>query len=164
MRKKRPCVATLDQVRIRREGNSAVIEHVDTDVATVHLEIGAMGLKLTDQQILDLYNATIRAQQELARRHNHVAVDVPEGRPQIRYCKASDQRVPRGHVLRCLIDDGGPDGGEPTVTIDDHELSLAEFGRLLCTYAGWGMRITFVPDDEISRQPTVEVRDPGDDA
>jgi len=38
--------------------------------------------------------------------------------------------VPRGDVLRCIIDDGGPKG-EAVIHIDDQELSLREFGRLL---------------------------------
>jgi hypothetical protein len=31
---------------------------------------------------------------------------------------------------------------------------------LLVTYAGWGMRIEFTPDDETDRRPRLEVRDP----
>jgi hypothetical protein len=46
------------------------------------------------------------------------------------------------------------------VGIDDHELSLDEFGRVLRTYAGWGMRREFVPEDEIHRRPAHEVREP----
>jgi hypothetical protein len=163
MRKKRPCVAKLDQVRIRREADGAVIEHVDPSIAGVHLQIGAAVQQMTDQQVLDLYNDTIRAQQAMACAREYVAVEIPEGKPQIRYCEPGDQWAPRGHVLRCLVDDGGSDG-ELTVTIDDHELSLEEFGRLLCTYAGWGMRITFVPEDEIGRQPIIAVREVSDDA
>ncbi len=67
-----------------------------------------------------------------------------------------------GGVLRCLINDGGFDG-ETTVIIDDRELSLREFGRLLRTYAGWGMRITFVSEDAIEEDPLVEVQEPKDE-
>ena len=35
-----------------------------------------------------------------------------------------------------------------------------EFGKLLTTYGGWGMRIEFVPDDEVHRRPVHEVREP----
>ena len=42
------------------------------------------------------------------------------------------------------------------------ELSWQEFGRLICTYAGWGMRIEFVPENETHRRPTLEVREPQD--
>jgi hypothetical protein len=47
-----------------------------------------------------------------------------------------------------------------TITIDDHELTVVELGRLLTNYAGWGMRIVFVPDDEIDEEPAIEVREP----
>ena len=68
-------------------------------------------------------------------------------------------KAPRGDVLRCIIDDGGPDG-EVVVHIDDQELSLREFGRLLRVHAGWGMRIAFVPEEFISENPKVEIRKP----
>ena len=60
--------------------------------------------------------------------------------------------------MRCIIDDGGPDG-EPTIWIDDRELSLSEFGRLLTTFAGWGMRIAFVPEEDICDSPLIALRD-----
>ncbi len=63
----------------------------------------------------------------------------------------------RGDVLRCIIDDSGPNG-EVTIHIDEQELSLAEFGRLLRVHAGWGMRITFVPEEFVTENPTVKVR------
>ncbi len=65
-------------------------------------------------------------------------------------------------MLPCLFNDGGFDG-ETTVIIDDRELSLREFGGLLRPYAGWGMRISFVPEDEINEEPCVEVREPEGD-
>jgi len=83
----------------------------------------------------------------------------PPGEKQMDYHENSDQWVPRGDVLRCIIDDGGPDG-EVTIHIDDQELSLAEFGRLLRVHAGSGMRIAFVPEEFISENPKVEIRKP----
>ncbi len=68
--------------------------------------------------------------------------------------------MPRGHVLRCIIGNGGESLGRATITIDDHELTAVELGRLLATYAGWGMRIVFVPDDELDEEPAIEVREP----
>jgi hypothetical protein len=34
---------------------------------------------------------------------------------------------------------------------------------MLTTYSGWGMRIEFVPEDEVHRRPVLEVREPEDD-
>jgi len=81
---------------------------------------------------------------------------VPVGQPQIEYSELSDQWTPVASVLRCVIEDGGPDY-ETSIWIDDRQLSLREFGRLLSTYNGWGMRIAFVPDDEIDWDPEIRV-------
>jgi hypothetical protein len=52
----------------------------------------------------------------------------------------------RGAVLWCAVHD---DDDQAVIEIDERELSIEEFGRLLKTYAGWGMRISFVPEDEL---------------
>lgn len=65
--------------------------------------------------------------------------------------------------MRCVIEGGGGDDGMlPMIFIDDHEFSWDCFGRMLCTYAGWGMRVVFVPDDELEKIPKVVVREPDD--
>ena len=160
MRKNRPQVATLKEVRISREFETAIIEFVDDTVATTRLTLGPELSDMTDEEILDCFNASILAEERLAAEYNHVAVEVLAGSPQIRYMAESDQWVPRGSVLRCLIEDD--EDGEAVVCIDDRELSLQEFGRLLTTYAGWGMRIEFVPNDETEKRPDIEVREPED--
>ncbi len=159
MRRKRPNVATLDEVRITLQADAAIIEYADERIGTVHFRLGPAVQSMTDQEILDRWNECLRAQERIAAQYEHVAVEVPSGKPQIRYLERSYQWVPRGDVLRCVIDDGGPDG-EPVLHVDDHELSWEEFGRLLLTYAGWGMRIVFVPDDELHEAPRIEVREP----
>ena len=65
-------------------------------------------------------------------------------------------------MLRCYIEDGGgEDGSLPTVYIDDREFTWDAFGKMLCAYAGWGMRIVFVPDDELEQAPKIVIREPG---
>ena len=88
-------------------------------------------------------------------------VEIPPGRPQIKYACDSDQWVPRGSVLRCYIEDN--EDGEAVIHIDGHELSLREFGRLLTVYAGWGMRIAFVDEDSVDEEPEIEIREPPED-
>jgi hypothetical protein len=61
-------------------------------------------------------------------------------------------------VLRCLIHDD--EEHQLVVEIDEQELRLEQFGKLLTTYAGWGMRIEFVREDEVHRRPVHEVREP----
>jgi hypothetical protein len=159
MRLKKPCVASPEQVKITREEEYAIIEYADSSIMTVHLKIGPEIGKMTDQDILDVHNDIIRAREERAAEYEHVAVEISLGRPQIEYHPKANQWTPRGDVLRCVIGDGGSEEG-PIFYIDDKELTLREFGRLLSTYAGWGMRIIFVPDDRLTEQPPIVIRDP----
>jgi hypothetical protein len=159
---KRPYVASLDQVRISRSGDEAVIEYAEPGVWTTHLKLGPEVQQMTDQEILDRFNETLEAAAQAAAEYEHVAIEIPPGKPQIEYFERGDQWTPRGDVLRCVISDGGPNN-EPIIHIDDHDLSWDEFGRLLTTHAGWGMRVIFVPDDETHLEPRIEVRDPPKD-
>jgi hypothetical protein len=86
-----------------------------------------------------------------------VAFELPLGAAQIEYFSRHDQWVPRGGVLRCLIQDD--EHGQLIVKIDKRTLSLTQFGKLLATYAGWGMRIEFVPEDELHRRQVLEIRE-----
>jgi hypothetical protein len=115
---------------------------------------------MSDQEILDLFNGTILAQEQLAASYHHIAIEIPEGRSQVRYSKECYQWVPRGHVLRCLLSDAD---GEAVIEIDGREFSLTEFSRMLTTFSGWGMRICFVPEDDITEEPEIEVREPEDE-
>jgi hypothetical protein len=163
-RKKRPRIARLDQVRISRDGEDAIIEFLDTAIATTHLRIGPRVQQMTNEEILLLFNQVIAAQirnrDELG---DYVAVEVPVGSPQVEEHPGTvNQWSPRGGVLRCVIEDGGgEDGTLPVIHVDDQEFAWDDFGRMLCTYAGWGMRIVFVPDDELERTPKIAVREPG---
>jgi hypothetical protein len=159
MRKRRPPVASLDDVTIRREGDDAIIDFRDPTIATTHFRLGPSVHRLTDQQILNRFNKIVAAEQKAANSRRHVVIEIPSGRPQICYVAAADQWTPRGGVLRCVVDDSGPDG-EAVIHIDDESLSLSAFGRLLCTYAGWGMRIVFVPDEEIAVEPRIAIEEP----
>ncbi|HBK59977.1 MAG TPA: hypothetical protein DDZ84_04185 [Firmicutes bacterium] len=121
--------------------------------------------EMSDAEILQEYNECVMAQEFLAATYYRVAVEIPPGQPQLRYFARGDQWVPRGDVLRCVIHDCGSDSGsQAAIEIDDQELSIEEFGRMLTTYAGWGMRICFVPEDQLEREPEIEVREPNDEA
>jgi hypothetical protein len=50
--------------------------------------------------------------------------------------------------------------GQAIVYVDERKLTLAEFGGLLATYAGWGMRIEFTPEDETGRRPRLQIGEP----
>jgi hypothetical protein len=163
LRKKRPRIARLEQVLISRDGEDAVIQFHDDSIATTHLKIGPKVQQMSDEEILLVYNQVIAAE---IRHHDelpkYLANEIPPGQPQVEHQpRTVNEWVPRGAVLRCVIEDGGGDDGTlPVIHVDDREFTWEEFGRMLCVYAGWGMRIVFVPDDELERQPEIEVREP----
>ncbi len=159
MRKMNPRRASPDEVKIFRSGEEAIIAFADATISTSHLRIGPHVHEMSDQAILDIFNDVMAAQDQLLAESENIVIEIPPGRPQIKYSDYGDQWVPRGDLLRCHIDDDGPDG-EITVQIDDQELSLREFGRLLRTHAGWGMRIAFVPNEMVEEEPEVQVREP----
>jgi hypothetical protein len=138
----------------------ACVAYKEEGVGGTHLQFGPEITEMSDPEILELLNDCLRAQAKRAAEYKHVAVEVPLGSAQIKYDALCDQWVPRGDVLRCLIYD---EGLQLVVEIDDHELRLEEFGRLLTTYSGWGMRIEFVPDDQVHRRPAHDVREPKSD-
>ena len=158
MRSKKPRRSSIDEVMITRDGDTAIIEHADPAVSVTRFKIGPQIDSMSDAAILDFFNLTIERQEELAAEYDNTVIEIPLGRPQIKYIEASDQWMPRGKALRCRIEDNRD--GELVVCVDDQELSLHEFGRMLATHAGWGMRITFVPEDRLTDEPVIEVREP----
>ena len=156
-RLKKPMIARLDDVTIKRDGETAVIDYLDLTISGVNLTIGPRIVEMTDQDILDCHNDVLRAQQISMVNYKHVAVEIPEGLPQVRYFAEGDQWVPRGDVLRCLIHDD--EDRQPVIEIDDQEFTLEEFGSMLTTFAGWGMRVTFVPTDALGKNPEIVVKD-----
>jgi hypothetical protein len=159
---RRPHRASPDEIKITRDGDDAAITYADPVAATTHLRMGREKLAtMTDEQILAEWNEGIDAREELMKEYDHIAVEVPIGKPQVAYMEKADQWVPRGHVLRCVVEgfsEGDPD--QPFVTIDEKDFTLTEFAKMVGTFGGWGMRITFVPDDEVHDEPVVEVREP----
>ena len=159
-RLRKPYPATLEQVRISRQGEMATIEYLDGQTSTVSLRLGPELARMSDQQVLDQQNQVLQAQRALAASLDWTAVEIPPGSPQVEYFEAGEQWVPRGGVLRCLVHDD--EDRQAVVEIDGRAFSMEQFGRLLTSYAGWGMRITFMPDDETEHEPSIEVREPRD--
>ena len=158
MRPSKPQPASLAEVTITREGGDAIIEFRRPGVAVTHLRLGDRLSSMSDQEILECFNESLLDQHQTIAADDFPVVEIPPGRAQIEYFEGVEQWAPRGSVLRCVIDDSGP-GGEAVIHIDDVELPLAEFGKLLCTFSGWGMRICFVPEEKLERNPVVEMAD-----
>src|ERR1700722_479916 len=147
-------MASLDEVTVTRDGDCARIEYKEKGIAVTHLQIGPKIAAMSDREVIELHNACLKDDAKLAAKYKHVAFEVPLGSAQIKYFARCDQWVPRGGVLRCLIRDD--EHGQLFVKIDEQELRLKQFGKLLTTYAGWGMRIEFVPEGEVHRRPAHE--------
>ena len=160
MRLKRPRPASPDQVRITREGESAVIEYADPSIRVVNLRVGPSLAAMTDVEVLELFNDMLGAQAEIAAGVDPTLTEIPPSLPQIEYHERSNQWVPRGQVLRCHIEDDAEDG--TIIQIDDVELDLAAFGRMLQIFSGFGMRIAFVDEEDVNEEPGIVVREPAD--
>ena len=63
-------------------------------------------------------------------------------------------------MLRCHIEDD--EEGKPIIHVDDVELDLEAFGRMLLTFSGFGMRIAFVDEDDVNEESEIVVREPED--
>lgn len=156
-----------DEVKIVREGDTAVFTYADEKICGgMHLKIGPKITKMTDTELLEIHNEMVESMEAHRREYEHVAVEIPIGKPQIEYDKRFGQWSMRGDVLRCFIGDSGinEDGfTEPEIEIDDNKLSWSEFGRMLTTFAGWGMRLVIVPDDELHENPDIRVMESRDE-
>ncbi len=155
MRLRKPHPASLSEVTISRHRDEAVIRFREPGFVETHLALGSDACRMSDEQILEYFNETLR-EEERAVDETFVSVEIPAGERQIEYVEEARQWAPRGSVLRCVLDDSGPDR-EAVVYIDDQALPLAEFGKLLATYSGWGMRICFVPEERIAEAPVIRV-------
>ncbi len=158
---RRPHRASPDEIKITREGEYALIAYADDTIATTRFQLGAEKLAaMTDQEIIDVWNEHIDGRDAVMAEYEHVAVEVPPGRPQVEFFAKGNQWVPRGDVLRCIVMGTSGEDDEPFITIDDRDFTPMEFARMLSTFGGWGMRIVFVPDDELHEEPEIEVREP----
>jgi hypothetical protein len=151
-------IAGLDEVTVTRDGDCARIEYKEAGIAITNLEIGPGIAEMTDRDIVEVHNQGLRNDTKQATEYKHVVFEVPLGSAQIEYFARCDQWVPRSCVLRCLIQVA--EHGEIIVKIDGRKLRLKQFGKLLAAYGGCGMRIEFVPADEVHRRPVLQVREP----
>ncbi len=154
---KRPQRASLDEVRIERDGDYAVITFADDAIGGMNLKLGQEIQRMTDLEILEQFNEVVAAMEANVNAWDQTVIEIPVGKPQIKYAASSEQWVPVGDVLRCILDEG--DDGQPKIWIDK-ELSWAEFGKMLLVHNGWGLRIAFVPEEWVHEQPKIEVREP----
>jgi hypothetical protein len=133
-------------------------------VATTHLTLGADKLaSMTDAELLDFWNESIEVGEDHRQSLRYTATEIPVGKPQVEFFERGNQWTPRGHVLRCqILSDSAipPDVHEPFASIDGRDFTLGQFMTKVGTFGGWGMRIEFVPADELHQRPRLQVREP----
>src|SRR3990167_1863429 len=101
-------VVGSDEVKIAREGDTAVFTYADEKMGGgMNIEIGPKIAKMTDEELLELHNDIVRSREAHCRAYEHIAVEIPVGKPQIEYDKRFGQWSMRGDVLRCYIGDTG---------------------------------------------------------
>ena len=64
MRLKKPTRAIIDQVRITREGNDAIIDYADSGISGTRFTIGPDIATMTDREIIDVFNGILAAQEQ----------------------------------------------------------------------------------------------------
>ena len=65
MRLRKPTRAIIDQVRITREGNDAIMDYADSGIAGTRFTIGPDIATMTDREIIDVFNGILAAQERL---------------------------------------------------------------------------------------------------
>jgi hypothetical protein len=80
MRLKKPTRAIIDQVRITREGNDAIIDYADAGIAGTRLTIGPDIATMTDRDITDVFNGILAAQERLLAAWDKTVTEEPPGR------------------------------------------------------------------------------------
>ena len=83
MRLKRPRPASPDQVRITREGDTAVIEYAHPSNSVVNLRVGPSLVAMSDAEALELFNDMLAAQAEIAAGVDPTLIEIQPGHPQI---------------------------------------------------------------------------------
>ena len=135
----------------------AIIEPKCADGEAILLTIGPEIDQLDDQEIVDFCNACIEFEDDLPPNHSTVGTEIPPGKPQLDYCADNHHWTPRSDVLRCVIEED--EDGETIIFTDDNAFSMAALGELLSSFAGWGLRLTMVPDDEVDKAPVITIQE-----
>jgi len=150
---------------ITRNGDTAVINYSDPAMGPgTNLEVGPELSRMTDLEVVDMHNDMLRNMQDHREAHPFVAIEIPEGSPQLEYDAVRREWSTRGDVLRCRIECSDHSASLPVIDIDGKGLSWREFGVLVSTYEGWGMRVMFVPDDEINKTPSIALQESKEDS
>jgi hypothetical protein len=130
-RKKRPHVATLEEVTITRDGEYAIIAYADESVATTQYHIGADRLaRMTDEDILMLWNAGLATKEE-----------------DVRSRRDMGPALSRRNTVSCFINEPPADPHHPFLQADGRTFTAMELAKLLGAHPGWTVRLELIPPE-----------------
>jgi hypothetical protein len=71
---------SIEQVRITREGNEAIVDHAEACISGAHLALGPENATMIDAEIVDLYNGNLESQHRLLAEWDKTVIwPAPEG-------------------------------------------------------------------------------------
>jgi hypothetical protein len=149
---------SLDEATISRSGDYARIEYKQDGIGATYLQIGQEIDGMSDAEIIKLHNECFSNEAKRVVEYKYIPFEAPLDSGQMEYFARCDQWVPKSQALCCLLQ--SDERGRFLVKIDDQELRSKQFLKLLTTYEGWGMRIEFVPREEVLRRPIPNARKP----
>lgn len=125
-RKKRPFVATPDEVSITRDGDFAIIRYEDETIETTQYRIGRESLsRLTDGDILAMWNAGLATAQEEAAKSRRDMSALLQG----------------GNTLECTIESYPAAPNQPFIKVAGRLYTAMELAHLLGGHVGWELKI-----------------------
>ncbi|NUP10553.1 MAG: hypothetical protein HOW73_31275 [Polyangiaceae bacterium] len=125
-RKKRPHVATPDEVVITRDGDFAIIAYVDDTIETTQYRVGADRLKrMTDEDILALWNAGLATSIDEAARSR----------------RDMSGLLSAAGTLACRVEAYPNAPNQPFITVGDRSYTPMELAHLLGCHVGWSVVI-----------------------
>jgi hypothetical protein len=125
-RKQRPFVATPDEVTITRDGDFAIIRYADETIETTQYRIGRDSLqRMTDEDILSLWNAGLSTNQEEAARSRRDMSTLLQG----------------GSTLMCVIESYPSAPNQPFIQVGGRAYTAMELAHLLGGHLGWEVKI-----------------------
>lgn len=127
-RKKRPHVATPDEVKITRDGDFAIIAYNDVNVETTQYRVGADRLaRMSDEDILSIWNAGLATTEEEVARSRRDMTALLSG----------------GNKLTAAIDTFPNAPNSPFVRVSGRMYTPMELAQLIGSHVGWDVTIEF---------------------
>jgi hypothetical protein len=136
-RKKRPHVATPDEIRITRDGDFAIISYVDETIETTQYQVGADRLaRMTDEDILAVWNAGLATAFDESVRSRRDMSALLDGE----------------RTLTCTIEAFPNTPNEPFLRVGGRVYTAVELAHLLGAHVGATLTLTLTGDDEPSAE------------